>query len=294
VAKGVSLPRDWSSMRELRLARGLSQTRLAELSGVSERTVRAFEAGTVSRPQHESLRRIAAVLAYGESHQRRLVERWTGNNPHITPDVLRMPDWEVIHRRIGVRQPGDGGQVSTVLCDLTIGADRLPQHVRWTYVHEQMGASGSPVLWKMNSGMPVDLSGVRFEVLTGGVLDDFFVHDDIAALAIRPDPLLARKGPFVVEYAVDLSGAVPVDGAVEREWMHGGMSPLQVAAMVVRFTDEAPPRVWSVTGRSATATERRGQVQVGRDGVAQVCFHDLVGVFGLQWEWDDETPAEPT
>ena len=289
--RGVSLPRDWSSIRELRQARGMSQSRLAELSGVSERTVRAIEGGAVGRPQHESLRRLATVLAYGDTHRARLVERWTGGTAHLTPDGLGIPDWEILYRRMGTRTPADGGQMSTVICELTVGSDRLPRLLRYTHGHEQMSASGSPVVWKLTSGLPFDLSAVRFEVLTGGVLDDFFVHGDMAALAIRPDPLQARNGPFLVEYSVDFSGVEPLSDTVEREWMYASTSPLQLGAMVVRFTGDGPERLWSVRGSSATTAERQGRIQVAPNGSAQVCFQDLVGVFGIQWEWGDETPA---
>ena len=207
--RGVSLPRDWSSVRELRKARGLSQTRLAELSGVSERMVRAIESGTVEGPQHESLRRIAAVLAYGASHQKRLLDRWTRSQARITPDDLGIPDWEALFRRMGTRKPADGGLMSTVICELTVGADRLPQPPRYSRVHEQMSVSGPPVVWKPTSGLPFDLGSVRFEV-------------------------------------------------------------------------------WSVRGASATTGERQGRVQVPPNGCVQVCFQDLVGLFGLQWEWGDE------
>ena len=291
-ARSVSLPRDWSSIRELRQARGLSQTRLAELSGVSERTVRAIEGGTVGRPQHESLRRIATVLADGDTHRARLVERWTGGSAHLTPDAIGIPDWEVLYRRMGTRTPADGGQMSTVICELTVGPDRLARHLRYTNGHERMNASGSPVVWKLTSGLPFDLFAIRFEVLAGGVLDDFFVHGDMAALAIRPDPLQALNGPFLVEYSVDVSGVEPVGDAVEREWMFASTSPLQLGAMIVRFQGEVPERLWAVRGASATTAERQGRIRVAPNGSAQVCFQDLVGVFGLQWEWGDETPAE--
>ena len=236
----------------------MSQSRLAELSGVSERTVRAIEGGAVGRPQHESLRRLATVLAYGDTHRARLVERWTGGTAHLTPDGLGIPDWEVLYRRMGTRTPADGGQMSTVICELTVGSDRLPRLLRYTHGHEQMSASGSPVVWKLTSGLPFDLSAVRFEVLTGGVLDDFFVHGDMAALAIRPDPLQARNGPFLVEYSVDFSGVEPLADTVEREWMYASTSPLQLGAMVVRFTGDVPERLWSVRGASATTAERQG------------------------------------
>ena len=290
--RGVALPRDWSSIRELRQARGLSQSRLAELSGVSERTVRAIEGGTVGRPQHESLRRIAAVLAYGDTHRSRLVDRWTGDSAQLTPGVLGVPDWEVLYRRMGTRTPADGGQMSTVICELTVGPDRLPRHIRYWHAHEKMSASGPPVVWKLNSGLPYDLASVRFEVLTGGVLDDFFVHGDMAALAIRPDPLMAQNGPFVVEYSLDFSGVEPAPDTVEREWMYASLSPLQLGAMVVRFTGAVPERLWSVQGGSATTAERQRRIQVAPNGCAQVCFQDVVGVFGLQWEWGDETSRE--
>lgn len=287
--RGIALPRDWGSIRELRQARGMSQSRLAELSGVSERTVRAIEGGGVGRPQHESLRRIAAVLAYGETHRARLVDRWTGSTAHLTPDLLGIPDWEVLYRRMGTRQPADGGQMSTVFCDLTVGVDRIPRYLRYLHVHEPISPSGSPVIWKLTSGLPFDLSSVRFEVLTGGVVDDFFVQGDMAALAIRPDPVTAQKGPFLVEYTVDMGGVEPVGDAVEREWMFGSTSPLQVAAMIVRFAGDVPERVWSVRGASATTIERQEPIPVAPDGSTQVCFRDLVGAFGLQWEWGGET-----
>ncbi|WP_457254691.1 helix-turn-helix domain-containing protein [Pedococcus sp. P5_B7] len=290
--RGIALPRDWSSIRELRQARGISQSRLAEQSGVSERTVRAIEGGAVGRPQHESLRRIATVLAYGETHRARLVERWTGSAAQITPDAIGIPDWEVLYRRMGTRTPQDGGQMSTAICHLTVGANRLPQLLRYVHAHEPMSASGPPVVWKLTSGLPFDLSTVRFEVVTGGVLDDFFVHGDMAALAIRPDPRQAQTGPFVVEYSVDFSGVEPVGDVVEREWMFASTSPLQLGAMIVRFMGRVPERLWSMRGTSATTAERQGRIQVDPDGSVQVCFQDLVGVFGMQWEWGDETPAE--
>jgi hypothetical protein len=179
--------------------------------------------------------------------------------------------------------------MSTVVCELTVGADRLARRLRYTHAHEQMSASGPPVVWKLTSGLPFDLSAVRFEVLTGGVLDDFFVHGDLAALAIRPDPVQAQSGPFVVEYAMDLSGVEPMVDTVEREWMVASTSPLQLGAMIVRFTGEAPERVWSVRGASATTGERQGRLQVAPNGCVHACFQDLMGVFGLQWEWGDET-----
>ena len=288
--RGVALPRDWSSMRELRQARGFSQTRVAELSGVSERTVRAIEAGTVGRPQHESLRRIAAVLAYGASHQMRLVERWTGSSTERTHDDLGVPDWEVIARRIGRRRPGDGGRITSVLFDATIGPDRVPLRCRYTHIHEAMGASGSPVLWKLIGAAQFDTSSsVRFEVTTGGVLDDFFVHGDVVAVAIRPDPAMAQRGPFVLEYSVDFSETERLDGAVDNEWMYGATTPMQTASVVVRFTGETPARIWPVQGATAATAERGAPLSLAADGSAQLCLHDLVGVYGIQWQWGDET-----
>ncbi|WP_140743004.1 helix-turn-helix transcriptional regulator [Pedococcus bigeumensis] len=287
--RGIALPRDWSSMRELRQARGMSQTRLAQLSGVSERTVRAIEGGAVSRPQHESLSRIAAVLAHGASHQTRLVERWTGSSTERTHDDLGVPDWEVIARRIGRRRPGDGGRITSALLDITTGPDRVPLECRYTHIHEAMGASGSPVLWKLVGSAPFDASSVRFEVRTGGVLDDFFVHGDVVGVAIRPDPAMAQRGPFVLEYSVDFRGAERLGGAVDDECMYGANTPLQTASVVVRFTGERPARIWPVQGATAATAERGAPLSVAADGSAQLCLQDFVGVFGVKWQWGDET-----
>lgn len=287
--RGASVPPDWRSMRELRQGRGLSQTRLAELSGVSERTVRAIERGAVERPQHESLRRIAAVLSYGDSHAQRLVERWTGVSTLRTPQQIGVPGWESLYQRIRARRPEDGGQVSTSLCEATIDRDGTPLVTSHLQVHEAMSPSGPPVVWKLISGMPFDLSTARFEVSTGGVIDDFFVHDEVAALAIRPDPALARNGAFVVEYTIDYRDATRVDRPPEREWMYGANAPLRVAVAIVRFADGPPEKVWRVQGDSATTAERVARVEVAPDGSAQICLQDFVGVYGLQWDADDVT-----
>ena len=277
-------------MRELRQARRLSQTRLAELAGVSERTIRAIEGGAVERPQHESLRRIASVLAYGESHQSRLVERWAGSSTERTHDDVGVPDWEVISRRIGRRRPGDGGRITSVLIDATIGPDRVPLGCRYTHIHEAMGATGPSVLWKLVGAAPFDTLAVRFEVTTGGALDDFFVHGDVVGVAIRPDPAMAQRGPFVLEYSVDFSEAERLEGAVDNEVMYGATAPLQIASVVVRFTGQPPARIWPVQGATAATAERGVPLSVAADGSAQVCLHDFVGVFGIQWEWGDQTP----
>jgi transcriptional regulator with XRE-family HTH domain len=278
-------------MRELRQARGLSQAQVAELSGVSERTVRAIERGSVDRPQHESLRRIAAVLAYGEGHQRRLVDRWTGTGVGRTPDEIGMPDWQALYRRMSLRMHGDGGELSSLMVTTTIGPDRQRFRDSAVEVREPMTPAGSPVIWIASSEPTFDMSTVRFEVPVGGVIDDFFVHGDVAALAIRPDPAIAHHGPFVLETTRDYSEAAPTGRPPDNEHMFGIMTPLRLATLVVRFTGPPPERVWLVRGPTAAAAERVALVKVAADGTAQLCLQDFAGVFGLQWEWDDE--AQP-
>jgi transcriptional regulator with XRE-family HTH domain len=287
VAKGVSLPRDWSSMRGLRQARRLSQTQLAELAGVSERTIRAIEGGAVERPQHESLRRIAAVLAYGEGHGQRLVEQWTGTSAERTPEEIGVPDWDSLYRRMRFRSPEDGGQLSSLVNHVTIGSDRMMLRQSVMQAREPMSVTGPPVIWSLEGGSPFDVSTVRFEVTTGGVIDDFFVHGDVAALAIRPDPAIAQRGPFVLEYASDYSNAVSIDRPPDHEQMMGTLWPLRLATTIVHFMGKPPERLWAVQGETAASAERVARLQVGPDGGAQLCLHDFIGVYGIQWEWDD-------
>ena len=285
--RGIALPRDWSSMRGLRQARGMSQTRLAELSGVSERTVRAIEGGAVGRPQHESLRRIAAVLAYGEGHGLRLVQEWTGTSSERSPEQIGVPDWETLYRRMSFRRPEDGGQVSSLMGTLSVGPDRMPMRRSTVEVREPMSATGPPVIWSVASESSFDVSTVRIEVTTGGVIDDFFVHGDLAALAIRPDPAIAHRGPFVLESAKDYSNAVRLDRPPDQEMMYGTTWPLRLATAIVRFTGQPPERLWSVQGDTAASAERKERLQTGRDGRVQLCLHDVIGVYGIQWEWDE-------
>jgi transcriptional regulator with XRE-family HTH domain len=285
--RATTLTPDWRSMRELRQSRGLSQGRLAELSGVSERTVRAIERGGVERPQLESLRRIARVLAYSEGHAQRLVERWTGATAVLTPQQIGVPGWESLYRRIRARAPEDGGQQSSSVSDATIHRDGTPLVTSHLHVHEAMSPTGPPVLWKLISGMPFDLTTARFEVTAGGVLEDFFVHGDIGALAIRPDPVLAGKGPFAVQFSIDYRDAVRNDRLPEAEWMYGANSVLRSAVLIVRFVGRPPEQVWHVQGTGAASAERLGSVPVSPDGSAQLCLHDFVGVYGLQWDAQD-------
>jgi transcriptional regulator with XRE-family HTH domain len=279
-------------MRELRLARGLSQARLAQLSGVSERTVRAIEADTVTRQQHESLRRIATVLAYGDHHRDRLVARWTGADGFRTHDELGVPASEELRRRVVRRLPDEGGMLASSLTDVTIGPDRLPLRCSYTDVHEAMHPDGSPVLWKLSGKLPFDVTTIRYTVRTGGVIDDFSVHDGVVALAIRPEPALAHSGPFVVQYDADFSDALVVDGRPETEWMFGATTPMRTRILILRFDGPVPQRLWSVRGSTARTAERTGPVTVSPDGTAQVTLHDFVGVFGIQWEWGDDPDGE--
>ena len=287
--RSIALPPDWRSMRELRQARGLSQARLAELSGVSERTVRAIERGAVERPQLESLRRIARELAYGEGHARRLVERWTGASVELSPQEIGLPGWESLYQRIRAWRSEDGGQLSSTVNHLTVGPDRQPVRSSYLEVREPMRASGPPVIWSITNAPSFDISTVRYEVAIGGAIDDFFVHGDVAAYSIRPDPAIAQRGPFVLEYSKDLSAATRIDGLPDTEWMFGCKTPLRLAVMVVQFTGAAPERVWSVRGETAASAHMQEPLRVGPDGTVQLCLHDFMGVYGIQWEWGDET-----
>lgn len=276
-------------MRELRDARGLSQSRLAELSGVSERTVRAIERGAVERPQLESLRRIAAVLAYGESHAQRLVERWTGASTVRTPQQIGIPGWEALYQRIRGRRPEDGGRITSSVCTAWVRPDGTPLRFTYHHVHAAMSPSGPPVVWKLNGGPSFDPATMRFEVLAGGVVDEVFVHGTVSAVAVRPDPAMAQTGPFVIHYSGDFSDATRTDQSPDTEWMYGANSPLSVAALILHFVGKPPERVWSVRGDTAETAERGARLPVASDGSVQVCLQDFLGVFGIQWDHEAET-----
>jgi transcriptional regulator with XRE-family HTH domain len=267
----------------------MSQARLAELSGVSERTVRAIERGAVERPQLESLRRIARVLAYGEGHARRLVERWTGASFELSPQEIGVPGWESLYQRIRAWRPEDGGQLSSTVNHITVGPDRLRVRSSFLEVREPMSPTGPPVIWSITSEPSFDIATARFEVAIGGAMDEFFVHGDVAAYSIRPDPAIAQRGPFVLEYSKDLTAATRIDGPPDTEWMFGCKTPLRLAVMVVQFSGEAPKRVWSVRGETAASAHVQEHLQVGPDGTVQFCLYDFMGVYGIQWEWGDQT-----
>ena len=270
----------------------MSQTRLAELSGVSERTVRAIEGGAVGRPQHESLRRIAAVLAYGEGHGQRLVQEWTGTSAERSPEQIGVPDWETLYRRMRFRSPEDGGRWTSLINHFTIGPDRMLLRSSTLQVREPMSATGPPVIWSLSGDASFDISTARFEVTTGGVLDDFFVHGDVAGFAIRPDPVIAQRGPFVLEHSTDYSDAVRTGRPQEPEMMFGTLWPLRLATTIVRFMGTPPQRLWAVQGETAASAERVARLHVAPDGSAQICLHDFIGVYGIQWEWDDEAAVQ--
>lgn len=285
---GIRLPRDWSSMRDLRKARGLSQAQVGELSGVSERTVRAIESGAVGRPQHESLRRIAEVLAYGTGHQKRLVDSWTRASNSRSSEQIGIPDWQTFFQRLRLRTPAEGGRPVSSISEAKIGSDRRLLE-RWhRQVYDSMSADGPPALWNLTGGLPLDVSTVRLDVRAGGVLDDFFVNGDIGAFAIRPYPHVARNGPFLLEYSFDFSQTARAELPVEREWMIGFHEAHSVATILLRFTDSWPRRLWTVQGPTATSIEKIADLELAVDGSVQTTVLDFVGVFGIQWEWGDE------
>jgi hypothetical protein len=155
-------------------------------------------------------------------------------------------------------------------------------------VREPMSATGPPVIWSLLREHAFDITTVRFSVTAGGVLDDFFVHEDVAALAIRPDPFLARRGPFVLEYSGDYSQAVPTGRVPDPEMMYGNVWPMRLATTIVQFTGTPPERLWAVQGETAATAERVAPLRVQPDGSAQICLEDFIGVYGIQWEWGDE------
>jgi transcriptional regulator with XRE-family HTH domain len=76
-----------AALRKHRRAAGLSQERLAQQSGVSDRTIRNIEGGRVTTPRLSSLRALADALGIGGDERVRLMELAT---PDDEADVMEV------------------------------------------------------------------------------------------------------------------------------------------------------------------------------------------------------------
>jgi transcriptional regulator with XRE-family HTH domain len=78
-----------TSLRALRLGAGLTQDQLAELSGLTVRTIRGLEAGRVERPRLSSLDALTHALGLAVSDRFALLETWHLYDP--TPATSTLP-----------------------------------------------------------------------------------------------------------------------------------------------------------------------------------------------------------
>jgi len=121
-------------VRAFRERRGLSQEELAELAGVSDRTIRNVESGT-RRPRRDTVERLVAVLELHGEDRDALVDGWAGDRrpcslPTDIPDFVGRTDALGAVRRILSDTPQPGVSRVCVLAAMGgVGKTTLAVHL---------------------------------------------------------------------------------------------------------------------------------------------------------------------
>ena len=97
-------------LRQLRAEAGFTQEELAEVAGVSARTVSDLERGVNRTAQKETARLLARALRLGESAAERFVAAARGRSPARIPAIPAVLE-------------GERKQVTVLLCDLVRSGD---------------------------------------------------------------------------------------------------------------------------------------------------------------------------
>lgn len=110
-----------ATLRRYRIERNLTQAALATATGLSVRSVRNVELGTVQSPRTESLRRIARALALSDDELRRIFDLAHGHRMRSTRSGGAATVDSPLTTNVGAARCG--GHLAIVMSDLTVAID---------------------------------------------------------------------------------------------------------------------------------------------------------------------------
>ncbi len=281
-------------LRRLRVRAGLSQSQLAALADVHERTVRGMELGHVARPRQTTVRLLSRALALDLAEAREFADAWGwpagGLGEPWRHTVTRLASTE-IGRRLA-RSAQDTTLVSATEI-VEIGADRREQRRR---IHEVVTALRDGVRHRLISYDPEDRA-VDADLARMEDVENARVEREWTDLAHRVrlfdlafDRTLASGQYHSIHYTIS-SGA---DGSEVRHdapgvdrALGGFVRSPALYVLEVRFHDDVTPvdvtQVFQPTPQAPLDVVRPLEVVAGR--VHLVLVDPRPGGHGLEWRW---------
>jgi class 3 adenylate cyclase/tetratricopeptide (TPR) repeat protein len=247
-------------LRQLRAEAGLTQEELAEVAGVSARTVSDLERGVNRTAQKETARLLARALSLGESAAEQFVAAARGRSPArqvLAAQEGRMPD--AAHASASTPQPynnriptisgvleGERKQVTVLICGLVRSGD----------TGAEMEAAGShAAAARFLQAGPAEVR--RYEGTIDQVTSDGFValfgipiaHEDHARRAVQA--ALGIAAGAEVEVKIGINSGLVVVGAVSDD-LHVGWTPVgDTAVLATQLQAAAAPGAVLVSQRTA-------------------------------------------
>lgn len=270
-------------LRRRRRELSLTQQQLAEVSGVSERSIRELEAGRLTRPHRATLETLGAALGYESHRLRGFIQSW-----EVGWLVPRPEDLD--GRVIAVPHPWwpEGAQFSALRS--VVGH----QHVEFSADLRHVRVRDFRIVEAVADGVsdfrffrPIRPGEVRTDLLevVGGRTIDVDEGPQLLALHVGLDRTLdaGELAPLELNYVVERQeGAAPM-----TEYSAGFLYPPTVFTCTVRFLGESPRSAWRMEGYAMDDVTRVDSIEhrPGRDTLTLVVTHPSRPVVGISWEW---------
>jgi transcriptional regulator with XRE-family HTH domain len=247
VTKSIRRPN--ATLRTLRRDAGLTQDRLAELSGVNVRTIRGIESGTITRPRLSTIDAVTRAVGLSVSARAQVLEelgildsRTTPYDGAVdTPAVLDEVEERLARSRKDFR-------AIAVVERAQIGRSR---RVSSRTTEEVLLAQEDGVSRRLIHYDPMD-DTVRIDAMELGSLDNCRLQSAEAAKTGRGkffelalDQELSRGDTYITRYSVDFDAARADDepsGIGDGAELTGFMRPPDLYVLEVHFDPDDVPR----------------------------------------------------
>lgn len=289
-------PLGGAALKHARRVSGVTQEQLAALSGLSVRTVRGLESGTIRHPHQHSLLALAKALDLTRSDTDDFISGWSkvGEAQTFTALIDAGHDVEQVLADNAIKTHDDYEDVS-VTESVTIGRDRRSRLddslVAMRALHD--GLDRRLVMWGRREQSDQDLARIRIKLRNCTVGEPLWLPKlDLIAFELDMGRVLDKDETHVFGYCYDFSDAYPEpaesvgDGpGTTDEAAHGFRRALQMWVLQVDFECRPPRKLWQFTG---PPQRRRVVRRLDTDSFGSVhitCQNLAPGEYGIGWEW---------
>jgi transcriptional regulator with XRE-family HTH domain len=284
-----------ASLRWLRRISGLTQDSLAVRSGVSERTIRGMERGTVSVPHDSTLRLLAEAADLDEQQTEAFLGSWNQHRYRLTFDEVFGADIEQAIRGAHARSAVET-VVITKWCHDVVDANRrrVRAEHECTIEAQRDGVEGVPFVLISDDSEDLRLMELTptFGCSTSGRISTS--RTDVFACDLRfPRPLM-RGETLTYSYRLDLRSPRHVDSGPDtrdRAQDSSGtwsavLAPVPYLIVEASFLGERPVSAYLQDGGPADSPATHGASFPPTGATLQRIEQNAApGRYGFRWDW---------